>query len=254
MEKIKTLIWFLKRPYLYKQLFYQARQSLFPHPKERTREESTKWCKNHALDTWEALKAVTGKSELEKVENIAKKDFDNAYSIEKNLPVKMGGGGDYNLLYHLTCHFNAKISVETGVAHGWSTLSILLGQETIGNGILYSTDMPYAKMGNEAFVGCVIPERLRKNWKLYRKPDRQGLREIFKTIDQIDMCHYDSDKSYRGRMWAYPLFWSKIKAGGVFISDDINDNIAFKEFSEKVGINPIIVKWNQQYIGILIKP
>ena len=72
----------------------------------------------------------------------------------------------------------------------------------------------------------------------------------------IDMCHYDSDKSYEGRMWAYPRLWEALRDGGVFISDDVNDNQAFRDFCESVGVQPyIMAKANSShYVGIIIKP
>mgnify|MGYP000232089255 CR=1 FL=1 len=73
-------------------------------------------------------------------------------------------------------------------------------------------------------------------------------------MKQIDLCHYDSDKSYEGRMWAYPKLWEKLKSGGFFVSDDISDNIAFKEFSEKLNLIPTVIKVRNQYVGVLVKP
>ena len=114
----------------------------------------------------------------------------------------------------------------------------------------------HPKMNNEQFVGFIVPNELRALWKLYKLPDRKALKIIFKEIDSIDICHYDSDKSYRGRNWAYPLLWSKLRSGGIFISDDINDNMCFKEFSEALSLTPIIVylESENKYIGLLEKP
>ena len=91
--------------------------------------------------------------------------------------------------------------------------------------------MPYPKMDNEDYVGIVIPSFLKEYWHLIRKPDRKGIISGLKMFDQpIDLCHYDSDKSYYGRSYAYPLLWNSLKEGGIFISDDIQDNFAFKDF------------------------
>jgi hypothetical protein len=54
-------------------------------------------------------------------------------------------------------------------------------------------------------------------------------------------------------MFAYPLLWDALVPGGIFISDDIQDNIAFKEFSEKIHIRPIIIEHQGKYVGILQK-
>ena len=37
------------------------------------------------------------------------------------------------------------------------------------------------------------------------------------------------------------------------ISDDVGDNLEFKNFAEVVNRVPVIVEWNGKYQGILIK-
>ena len=71
------------------------------------------------------------------------------------------------------------------------------------------------------------------------------------------MCHYDSDKTYDGKTWALPKLWDMIKEGGVLICDDVNDNLAFRDFCEERNIDPIIAKtFDSQvvkYVGIAVK-
>lgn len=224
---------------------------MFPNKSERTRLESEHWCEERCMDTFEFLSDL-GIKNAEPVEKLYAADFEKGDQIAKNLSVRMGGPGGVSLLYHLAEHLNASCVIETGVAYGWSSLAILLSI-TKRNGVLYSTDMPYAKMGNDDFVGCVVPDVLRPHWKLIREADITGLPKALKKVEHIDLCHYDSDKSYLGRMWAYPLLWNKLKKGGYFISDDIGDNLAFKHFCEKLAIQPAIIKVNHQYVGVLQK-
>ena len=33
---------------------------------------------------------------------------------------------------------------------------------------------------------------------------------------KFDFCHYDSDKSYQGRMFAYNKIWKNLKKKGIF--------------------------------------
>jgi hypothetical protein len=56
--------------------------------------------------------------------------------------------------------------------------------------------MPYPKMNNEAFVGIVVPERLRGSWQIIREPDRCGLEKAIAHGGTMDLCHHDSDKSW----------------------------------------------------------
>jgi hypothetical protein len=67
----------------------------------------------------------------------------------------------------------------------------------------------------------------------------------------IDICHYDSAKSYIGRMRSYPLICDALEDGRFFISDDINDNIGFKPFYEQGNRTPIIIKHQEKYVGLI---
>ena len=69
----------------------------------------------------------------------------------------------------------------------------------------------------------------------------------------IDFCHYDSDKSYYGRTYAYPLLWKSLSPGGVFISDDIQDNLAFKEFVEEKKTDFAVTEYKGKFVGITRK-
>jgi hypothetical protein len=120
--------------------------------------------------------------------------------------------------------------------------------------VLISNDMPYINMGNEDYVGCIIPEKLRSKWELQRLPDVKGILLALKKLNNsIDFCHYDSDKSYTGRMWASPLLWNALIEGGFFVADDINDNLAFRHFSESINRTPVIIEHLGKYVGVIIK-
>ncbi|MFV0279918.1 MAG: class I SAM-dependent methyltransferase [Rhodoblastus sp.] len=169
--------------------------------------------------------------------------------------VAMGGPADLRLLYAAARLGGARRMVETGVAYGWSSLALLAASEDRPDSRLVSVDMPYPKMNNEAFVGIVVPERFHARWKLVRKPDRNGLREALQVLGgRIDLCHYDSDKSYQGRRFAYPLLWAALEPGGIFISDDIGDNFGFAEFAAETGAPCAIVESEGKFVGILRKP
>lgn len=179
-------------------------------------------------------------------------EFQKATETQNNCPIKMGGAGALELLY-AACEFsNAKSVVETGVAYGWSSFATLLSLEK-RNGTLYSSDMPYLGQDGDQYVGCIVPEKLKTHWKLFRHADRESLPKILKEIDEIDVVHYDSDKSYEGMKWAYETLFSKLRKGGVFISDDINDNSAFQDFCESKSIKPAVVDFEGKYVGVFVK-
>ena len=145
-------------------------------------------------------------------------------------------------------------AIETGVAYGWSSLAILDAMASNGDGRLISVDMPYPKMGNEDFVGIVVPDPLRSRWTLIRQPDRPGLEKAIDAFGgRIDFCHYDSDKSWFGRAYAFPMLWEALEPGGVFISDDIQDNLFFAEFAGSKNLPFAVTASEGKFVGLLRK-
>lgn len=168
--------------------------------------------------------------------------------------VKMGGPGDLALIHAVILATAAKRVVETGVAYGWSSLVILDALRQTG-GALASVDMPYIGEGLESHVGLVVPQRLRDRWTLFREPDRNGIKKAIRHFGgETDLCHYDSDKSYPGRAFAYPLLWASLRPGGVLISDDIQDNYGFRDFAEADGRRFAITESSGKYVGVMVKP
>jgi predicted O-methyltransferase YrrM len=253
--KIDTLFWLAKRPEYWRQGFEIVKRRLLYRNDEYGKEEAAEWCKENAFSEVEALQTITGKpaEAFKPVSLILKDEYDKALFLQDNCPVEMGGPGALNFLYHIVKHFNPSKLIETGVAYGWSSWTILQAIKC-NNARLISIDMPYINMENDKYVGCCVSEQLRDQWTLLRKADRQGIPAALSQFNQtIDFCHYDSDKSYSGRMWAYQLLWSHLGAGRIFISDDIQDNIAFKEFCESIQQEPIVIESKGKYVGMLMK-
>ena len=169
-------------------------------------------------------------------------------------PVKFGGSSHMDLIYSLARAIEARRIVETGVAFGWSSLALLLAiQDHNDDSLLCSVDLPYLNEWTTEWVGAAVPQKLRSRWRLFRMADRQGLPRALRQSHPVDLAHYDSDKSPQGRLFGYGTMWQWLRTGGVLVSDDIGDNLAFKSFAEKVCRTPIVVRWNHKYQGILIK-
>lgn len=252
LSKLKTVSWYLLRPKYYREFFSLLRNRLLGNKKENTRQESIEWCQKLEVDTNEAIRLLTGKPISLTIDKEFEAEFEEAHRAESTCPVKMGGAGNLDLVYHLCEFLEAREVVETGVAYGWSSLAILLSLQK-RKGHLRSVDMPYAKMGNDDFVGIVVPQKLRENWELIRLPDSKGLKIALDKTRQLDLCHYDSDKTYAGRMFAYPLLWEKLRSGGIFMSDDIQDNLGFRDWCNKMKLQPVIIGMNGKYIGVIKK-
>lgn len=252
IERAKTALWFARRPSHWAQAVELGVRKLRPdHDGDDSVASATEWARARAVGVSDALAAIGLPGEI--------KTFPEALRQEGEIRAKssamtMGGAGDLDLLHAAVAVSGAQKIIETGVAYGWSSLAILSALDGRKGASLVSVDMPYPKMGNEDFVGIVVPERLRSPWTLVREPDRNGLRKaIAMQGGAIDLAHYDSDKSWWGRKYAFPLIWTALRSGGVFISDDIQDNLGFATFVEDIGCTYSVTESDGKYIGIARK-
>jgi len=230
--KARTFLWYLQRPSFYPYMVEEIARK-FRRPDRRTIEErniATERCKKESMT-------------LDKFQ-IPDEYTDYAYKKEDEHKTGLGAGKPFEgLLGSLILSRGFRYVLETGVATGWSSLEVLAALKAKNlKHHLISTDMPYPTKNFEPFVGCVVPESLRGNWSLIKKPDRNGLFDAFNLHDgDFDLMHYDSDKSYWGRMWAYSLMIRRLSRSGVFVSDDIGDNLAFFEFCENNNFDYVVI-------------
>ena len=259
-SNIKKILWYLKRPKYYGQFFSKIVRKINLIIFKNNEDISIKWCEQSSITTEEAILQITGKAINQPIRELYPNIFLEAKKRADLCPLKMGGASNIDLLYYLSEYLKAENVIETGVAYGWSALAILLSLSSRKNAKLISTDMPYPGLDNSEYVGCVIPDNLKEKWKLISESDTYALPKALDRFNHLDLCHYDSDKYYEGRMWAYPQLWELLRCGGILISDDIENNLAFKDFSKSLGKTPLIVKlpnanksYKFQYIGVLIK-
>ena len=216
--------------------------------------EAKAWAEGRSVSVAVALDSIGLSSDGERLPEFPEELRAEGAALASRAPISMGGPGDMQLLYAATIRSRARRVVETGVAYGWSSLALLAGLEMNRDGRLISVDMPYPKMNNESWVGIAVPARFRASWTVVREPDRFGLKKALAAFENtIDLCHYDSDKSVQGRAYAYPLLWNALKAGGIFISDDIQDNLAFRDFVHERAVPFAVTEFQGKYVGIARK-
>lgn len=214
--------------------------------------EMTSWCIAHAEECGALLEKLDSDlwNETQQVCGFLKKrGEDKLKTIDKDL----GGGGNYHLLYFMVRYIQAKIVVETGVAAGWSSQSILTAlQKNENDGKLYSSDFPYFRFDNpEKYIGFLVDEDLKKQWSLFIDGDQNNLPLIAGQVERIDLFHYDSDKSYQGRDFAYDRLKPKLYDQSVIIFDDIQDNLHFKEFVESQNSSFCVLEFEGKYVGVI---
>lgn len=176
-----------------------------------------------------------------------------AADIISKTPIKLGGGGIYPLIYFVTRLKKPNCVVETGVAAGYSTQTFLEALDKNGKGVLYSSDFPYFRINNpEKYIGILVEERLKTNWNLFIEGDKINLPKIVNMVENIDLFHFDSDKSYEGRIFATDIIKKKLSKNAIVFYDDINDNTHFYDYVNQEKINNYkIFKFKGKYIGMI---
>lgn len=171
-----------------------------------------------------------------------------------NIPY-LAGSGFLEICYSLIRLMKPIVVLETGVAHGWTSASILAALEKNTKGHLYSVDLPAFVPGSIKWSGGIVPERLKSRWTLSLGSQAKLLPGILSTISRIDFFHYDSDKTYQGMISTFRMIWPKLSSKGLLVSDDL-DNDAFFDFAESVYLDPVILikPIDGKRVGILRHP
>jgi hypothetical protein len=96
----------------------------------------------------------------------------------------------------------------------------------------------------ESFVGVLVEEELRERWVLHLDSDEVNLPRILDTVEEIDLFHYDSDKTASGRQYAVDAVREKLVDGGLIVMDDISDDDWFRNYVSTEGL-PFMVLDNR---------
>ncbi|MFW6111134.1 MAG: class I SAM-dependent methyltransferase [Thermoproteota archaeon] len=141
--------------------------------------------------------------------------------------------------------------VETGVASGNSSACILKALELNGKGVLYSIDLPGTekspvidpstpykeaevyKLEDESKIGWRVPDSLKENWTLQLGSSKELLDPLLERLEQVDVFLHDSRHSYQNMTWEYRKVLPHLSPEGIIISDDVDWNTAFQDFTSK---------------------
>lgn len=133
------------------------------------------------------------------------------------------------LCYALVRAMRPQVVVETGVCYGVSSSFILGALEENGSGMLYSIDLPPLARESHHYQGCLVPEQLKKRWRLSRGPSNRLLPRIVRQVGPVDFFLHDSLHTYKNMSREFDLITKKLSVPGLIVSDDINWNAAFLE-------------------------
>ena len=214
--------------------------------------ENDRWLAEHSISVDQLASRLDAKLWEEATEFDAEQRRHSQSVLEK-IPHDLGGGGDHRFLYWLTRYLRPKVVVETGVAAGWSSRAFLLALRENGGGMLYSSDLPYFRLPDpDRFVGVLVEDQLRKDWKLYLEGDTANLPRILDQVNRIDVFHYDSDKMRSGREFAVSLIKERLSPDGVIVMDDIFNDDWFRNYVTTHDLPFAVVERRYGIIGSLV--
>ncbi len=147
------------------------------------------------------------------------------------------------------------VMVETGVALGFTTATVLRAMADLGEGHLYSVDLPALQYNPDDPVGRVVPSALRDRWTLELGDSRKKLEPLCARVAPVDIFLHDALHTYSSQLREYRTAWPFIRSGGLLISDDVN-NPAFIEFAREAKVRPHLVAGpsRSDAVGLLRKP
>ena len=187
------------------------------------------------------------------VETIRKQSQGTIKELQ-NSGIDLGGGGAIDLLYFFTRLIQPSRILETGVAAGWSSFAFLLAIERNGTGVLLSSDLPYFRIANpERYIGILVPEKYRSdNWQLEMKGDQFNLPKLLDISKKLELVHYDSDKRKASRIAFLNTIEKFIADDAIVIMDDIQNNLAFRDFVANSKLTYTVVKSEEKFVGVIL--
>ncbi len=175
--------------------------------------------------------------ELEHRYQLSTPEYPKIFAIEQ---------GSSLLTYGIVRITKPSIVLETGVANGHSTVLILNAIIRNGKGALYSVDV-------SDNVGSLLNERERELWNLevIKEPRRSSFRSLVGRLPHVDFFLHDSDHRYSWQRFEYGEVSSKMSAGSILASDDVDTSYAFIDFARKIGVRPVLLLDRRKVFGYL---
>lgn len=167
---------------------------------------------------------------------------DSLYPISSGMNIKK-----LTFLYDTIKKLKPDICVETGVANGFSTAVMLLALKENKKGKLYSIDICFKP------TGVIIPKGLVGRWVLIEGMIKPKLTELLRKLKKVDFFLHDGSHTYRDMLNDYTTSWTKLPKNGILVSDDVNYNDAFLDFSNSNNQKHKIFKMEEKLMGVIKK-
>ncbi len=198
--------------------------------------------------------ALTGQ-EVERVEAVF-------YELECGEPLFRELNGLRDMPMHPPVYYSIvrlmqpDLVVETGVMEGFLSRFILLAMARNGRGTLHSIDLPNQDvelapdgarqrdvLGEGRCTGWLVPDHLRERWHLHLDDARVLLPELLSKLKMLDIFIHDSLHTYDHMMFEFRTAWPYVREGGIMLSDDIDYNEAFSDFTAAREASPTLFNY-----------
>jgi len=156
--------------------------------------------------------------------------------LERNLGDAHSGFSRAAELYVIVRGVKPEVVVETGVASGVSSIHVLRALAANGKGTLHSIDLPRAagtRLPEGRSPGWLVPEPLRKRWRLSLGDSRTFLPGLLATLDRVDLFFHDGDHSYQNMYSEFEQILPRLTPGGLIVCDDSTLHAAWDDFCAK---------------------
>ena len=167
--------------------------------------------------------------------------------------------GDPNLAraaWSVARHVRPAAVVETGVARGMTSAAILSALRVNGSGRLYSIDLPPLSKGWAQQSRIAVAPELEPLWTYVRGSSRRRLPPLLAEVGSIDVFVHDSLHTADTMGFEFRCAWDALRVGGVMMSDDIDDSLAFEDFVEGHGGTAVVGRESSKSgnrFGVLMK-
>jgi predicted O-methyltransferase YrrM len=154
------------------------------------------------------------------------------HELRPRAPYTLAHNADFTLARccYIACRATAASRVvETGVGYGVTSAFLLAALRENGGGRLDSIDIPPLERGSDAVVGALVPPDLTDSWTVHRGMSRRVLPAVLAEAGPIDVFVHDSQHTYDNMRFEMDAAWSRLREGGVLLSDDVEWNAAFTE-------------------------
>lgn len=152
-----------------------------------------------------------------------------------------GGLALAQMLWMVVRHTQPEQVLETGVARGVSSAYVLDALERNGRGHLWSIDLPPIRPDWHVEVGSAVPDRLRHRWTYVRGSSRRRLPGLLEQLGQLQLFVHDGLHTAENMAFEFDRVWPRLAEGGAVVADDVDANLAFVDFAQRVDRKPLLL-------------